>query len=965
MLSYFGGGGASSAEEQNTPTATAPAQRGVATEEFGGDDDTEAVEAALDRVRGALYDVDGLPTGRELDEQDRQLMQILVNKGGASYTMEDAAALYIERALDLEGRAKLQQALISQLTTATEDARRAAEAAEALKTTRIREALSPSYRPPLIPGGSSPQARGAPTPAAQASTTPPPRGTTPTAVPSHTSPIQLPPSITPALTSGQVAGMHTSVRIGLAMAKVQEFQATHSGNYATEFVANALEYGTDPVEAVELLEVAPRFIDYRAVVKRSLELCVHQGPGGSISLKQAWAACLKDWMEKNFSAPQATQLEWKALPAQALLSGVGQLGLNVDRVEPSANTIGEVRAARRLQQQERAEPTQTLPCLRPAARDDAPNWEELQLEPLRTTNSGTPTAASVSRGVSSTHPTTVATEPVFPGDARLLASHVQHALERELNVKTLLDEPRWFAKPLPKDALMADVTPPSVGWDELVNTWLRRSLAHSHTSRHGSAFVNPCTEAAVAALLGVQQGTSSSRNTGGPSSQRVRDTIEYRSTRGQLLELLGEGRLHLLGLGDTLESADNKLLSVLLQACALVPSLGDVVDSCHGYARKRLSTDGVCRVLDHVDAALLKASEEELDEPFATASWEVGQKPLELLQKLDRLGSDLGKTEEQIYRRWRSALRHAVDEEGQAPRPGEQAYVLTVVDRFTNAYVFKNLRALKSELEFSNSSLALNARDSGKAPAKRERGAFPIETAATGSAGGSQDSTTAAPDLQAQLTAALTASLSALTPPQQSAPPTAPASPVVNTANVNAAAGATPAAGVTELNNSMNQLALALAAAHGGAPPTTPPRPNARGGDPQCPLDVEKILASGQLTELSGVVLKPFLNPSRPDGKYGTECPICLVLAPELAIDVDYLDFKKDFGVPSGQPECRTHNIVHYQCLCRQLRRLVGRRSRRDSAFEWMAAPWADYETRRKAAWADRAQSPRPGETPQ
>lgn len=108
------------------------------------------------------------------------------------------------------------------------------------------------------------------------------------------------------------------------------------------------------------------------------------------------------------------------------------------------------------------------------------------------------------------------------------------------------------------------------------------------------------------------------------------------------------------------------------------------------------------------------------------------------------------------------------------------------------------------------------------------------------------------------------------------------------------------------------------------------------------PLDVQKIIASGLLPELQGVVPCPPVNKRREDGRYGLDCSLCVALTPRpFKTEATWAAFEAEFPKGLTDPDKLVRKreciVVHYQAHCRALRQLVATAVQRDSSLAWMA----------------------------
>ena len=173
--------------------------------------------------------------------------------------------------------------------------------------------------------------------------------------------------------------------------------------------------------------------------------------------------------------------------------------------------------------------------------------------------------------------------------------------------------------------------------------------------------------------------------------------------RAPIREILADGRLYQLLMGESVQDAANHVLYILLEACRAVTSLASVVDRCRTYVTDALADVGIEKVLDLVDAEFLRATDRETRAVFERSVWEVGSTPKEMLVRLTRLGCELGHSDATIFARWQEAIKSARDEEGSGVRPGEQYYVNRVIRRFTNPrYRFQTTWQLEADLDDDN-----------------------------------------------------------------------------------------------------------------------------------------------------------------------------------------------------------------------------------------------------------------------
>ena len=470
----------------------------------------------------------------------------------------------------------------------------------------------------------------------------------------------------------------------------------------------------------------------------------------------------------------------------------------------------------------------------------------------------------------------------------------------------LLGEPIWFNKPPPNSTDNALVLRGRLHSYEKLVVRILRKAQQAVQWRSGTGLIDTCN--AQRLILLFTEDTNPATALSG--TVKSRNTLIYLRVRAPIREILADGRLAQLLLGNDVQDAANQILFVLLEACRGVKSLSLIADRCRTYVADGLADTGIEKVLDLIDAEFLQATDRETRAAFEHSVWEVGLSPKEVLLRLARLGCELGYTDASVFTRWKEAIKAARDEEGVSMRPGEQDYVNRTVRRFLAArYRFQSLRQLEADLDDDPDMKGpLKAREghSGQGLSREGQGDQGIRHI----------------DRKAR----------------------------VHAVTFEEGSGVDPR--FAELERKIETMALEKKLGEAMAL-RADTAPAGRLVIPDGPLQVEAIIASGEITKLKGITLQPVFNAHRKDGRYGKDCELCKALGRSYEDECDYATFVKNFGKPGRDvPQLKTHAIFHYKPFCRELRREVGIAVKNKPGLAWMLEKDGDFDGKRRARLA-------------
>ena len=515
------------------------------------------------------------------------------------------------------------------------------------------------------------------------------------------------------------AGRAVAERIALAHSMAAEFHKTHAGEGVLHVAAHAAVIGLDPVEAVGCVIRGASDLPHSRLARRALEIAGRQR---GVPFAQSWLRAVDEFTEEQAAeAMQARlrQVQWQQaqmvdthLREQSgshLLSPAGgasvfkhQLPVTLEQV-PDAHSTPKYMYSTGLSGAHGGIPASVFnaSCGDSATRDAATQG----LAGGGRFSSGSPQMPSFtapSTCVSS--PFTTSRTPLSPASgspSAFPAVLLQLCIDKGWNDEELRTEPTWFAKtPLNSIDNALTLRDGLHSYEALVIRALRKAQqALQWEWPAGKGLLDNCSAQRISLLLN-EEVTSSTALAG---TVKSRNTLVYLRMRAPIREILADGRLYQLLMGESVQDAANHVLYILLEACRAVTSLASVVDRCRTYVTDALADVGIEKVLDLIDAEFLRATDRETRAVFERSVWEVGSTPKEMLVRLTRLGCELGHSDATIFARWQEAIKSARDEEGSGVRPGEQYYVNRVIRRFTNPrYRFQTARQLEADLDDDN-----------------------------------------------------------------------------------------------------------------------------------------------------------------------------------------------------------------------------------------------------------------------
>ena len=515
------------------------------------------------------------------------------------------------------------------------------------------------------------------------------------------------------------AGRAVAERIALAHSMAAEFHESHAGDGVLHVAAHAAVLGLDPVEAVGCVIRGASDLPHSRLARRALEIAGRQR---GVPFAQSWLRAVDEFTEEQAAeAMQARlrQVQWQQAQAvdthlreqsgSHLLFPAGgasvfkhQLPVTLEQV-PDAHSTPKYMYSTGLSGAHGGIPASAFnaSCGDSATRDAATQG----LAGGGRFSSGSPQMPSFtapSTCVSS--PFTTSRTPLSPASgspSAFPAVLLQLCIDKGWNDEELRTEPTWFAKtPLNSIDNALTLRDGLHSYEALVIRALRKAQqALQWEWPAGKGLLDNCSAQRISLLLN-EEVTSSTALAG---TVKSRNTLVYLRMRAPIREILADGRLYQLLMGESVQDAANHVLYILLEACRAVTSLASVVDRCRTYVTDALADVGIEKVLDLVDAEFLRATDRETRAVFERSVWEVGSTPKEMLVRLTRLGCELGHSDATIFARWQEAIKSARDEEGSGVRPGEQYYVNRVIRRFTNPrYRFQTTRQLEADLDDDN-----------------------------------------------------------------------------------------------------------------------------------------------------------------------------------------------------------------------------------------------------------------------
>ena len=390
-------------------------------------------------------------------------------------------------------------------------------------------------------------------------------------------------------------------------------------------------------------------------------------------------------------------------------------------------------------------------------------------------------------------------------------------------------------------------------------------------------------------------------------------------------------------------AAHTQVLEALSSAMQRITRLATTVAtrSRTALASESGSEAVIVQIIGALDQELLYLSDGAASARYNSAVFKPGLSAVGLLELLEKEGANLRIEPALIVTKFKDVLRDAKARDFHADlerREGNQEAVDYLANTFANVYnPITDLDELRQRLKDDMRACAVLTRaDAGK----RARGAFAAQEEQQPQY--LQPPTWQQPGSPQQ-------QLPPAGPQGQQPPPAppsgAPASPSARAeAHVNAMMAVLGPSGtqaeingfkmpyaVADTRTAVLCCALAVRSKNG---PYANPIPG--------PLDVHKIIASGLLPELQGVVPCPPVNTRREDGRYGLDCSICVALSPRpFKTEATWAAFEAEFpkGItdPAKLALKRECIVVHYQPHCRALRQLVATAVQRDSSLAWMA----------------------------
>ena len=515
------------------------------------------------------------------------------------------------------------------------------------------------------------------------------------------------------------AGRAVAERIALAHSMAAEFHKTHAGEGVLHVAAHAAVIGLDPVEAVGCVIRGASDLPHSKLAYRALEIAGRQR---GVPFAQSWLRAVDEFTEEQAAeAMQARlrQVQWQQAQAvdtylreqsgSHLLSPAGgasvfkhQLPVTLEQV-PDAHSTPKYMYSTGLSGAHGGIPASVFnaSCGDSATRDAATQG----LAGDGRFSRGSPQMPSFtapSTCVSS--PFTTSRTPLSPASgspSAFPAVLLQLCIDKGWNDEELRTEPTWFAKtPLNSIDNALTLRDGLHSYEALVIRALRKAQqALQWKWPAGKGLLDNCSTQRISLLLN-EEVTSSTALAG---TVKSRNTLVYLRMRAPIREILADGRLYQLLMGESVQDAANHVLYILLEACRAVTSLASVVDRCRTYVTDALADVGIEKVLDLIDAEFLRATDRETRAVFERSVWEVGSTPKEMLVRLTRLGCEMGHSDATIFARWQEAIKSARDEEGSGVRPGEQYYVNRVIRRFTNPrYRFQTTWQLEADLDDDN-----------------------------------------------------------------------------------------------------------------------------------------------------------------------------------------------------------------------------------------------------------------------
>ena len=361
-----------------------------------------------------------------------------------------------------------------------------------------------------------------------------------------------------------------------------------------------------------------------------------------------------------------------------------------------------------------------------------------------------------------------------------------------------------------------------------------------------------------------------------------RSGASYGETRGEYRVLLLKGYFYQRAEGVSEDSANNRLLQVLLATCGMpgLPHL-NAVAGMHAATRfNREGDHGLCTVNDAIDHELLHHSDDDAQAEYDCIALTVGEKPSATLERLCVTGRRcLQLSDTRMLARFQAIIRMAAASfTTPMPHPGLPSYI----NELHNSVAMTT----QKHSDVSQLKRFLDQHTTFKFP-------LPQRARRIGGAGLGVGET------------------------------------LVNTAD---------GGGGSETGLEQSMAKLGVGGHEGGLQAEAPPA--AKNALPQGPLQVTKILASGEIPQLRGKTANMLWNTERADGKYGLKCFCCPIMEPDSCEECTYDEFVANHGKPSATNEkLKTTILVHFEAHCRSLRRLVAKHVKKNPEAQWMLEP--------------------------
>ena len=243
-------------------------------------------------------------------------------------------------------------------------------------------------------------------------------------------------------------------------------------------------------------------------------------------------------------------------------------------------------------------------------------------------------------------------------------------LQLQLDPSVLLFVPVWVNAPLATDVSSVGVNGMPTDFHLLLYRYLQRELTLAQ--RGSRDRTNQCPPPKLVEVLAPSDSIT---------MQGAHRNLAYAESRGIFKERLLLSYFFFLLEHRVVSVAAGSLLGDLITACNQVPVLRQHESSFRSHYVASRGHDGIQDIIDAIDHEYLLVSDAETKAAYNAISWNVGDKPSDVLRTLKRFGTALGKSERDILADWTAVMRQA-RATASAPRLGDQDQVNRVVDAF-------------------------------------------------------------------------------------------------------------------------------------------------------------------------------------------------------------------------------------------------------------------------------------------